>query len=163
MAEPDAFALGRSDLNGFLFAAIGVEGSGPPLSVLSALARLGLDPWQEAGRLAELPRGAAADGLARLIAALPSSPWPLSDATPIAAKLVALLPRRNDGPAAVARRAWLDWRWLLFAAMAMALLAASAARLAPAPGAAGSVPALIPAPIQPDSAPHREPRPPSSP
>ena len=63
------------------------------LSVLSALARLGMDPWQEAGRLAKLPRTAAVEGLARTIAAMPASVWPLPDATAIAARLVALLPK----------------------------------------------------------------------
>lgn len=77
MAKHDVFALGRSNLSRFFFATIGVEGNGSQLSVLSALARGGLDPWQEAERLARLPRSAAADGLARLIAALPSSVWTL--------------------------------------------------------------------------------------
>jgi hypothetical protein len=56
MGQQDAYALGRSNLNGFLFADIGIERSGMPLSVISALARQGFDPWQEAGRLARLPR-----------------------------------------------------------------------------------------------------------
>lgn len=105
MAETDVHALQRSDLNEFLFAEIGIEASGTTLSVLSTLARRGVDPWQEAGRLAALPRTAAADGLARTIAAMPASPWPLSDATTIATRLVALLPARNDTPwVAAARR-----------------------------------------------------------
>ncbi len=54
MTRPDAFAMGRSDLNLFLFAEIGVEPNGMPLSVVSALARLG------GGRLA----GGAAAGAA---------------------------------------------------------------------------------------------------
>ena len=41
----------RSDLDKFLFAAVGDEIDGIPLSMISALTRLGLDPWQEAGRL----------------------------------------------------------------------------------------------------------------
>jgi hypothetical protein len=98
MANMDAFALQNSDLNGFLLAEIGVEGSGLNLSVISALARLGLDPWQEAGRLARLPRGAAVEGLAKLIAAMPASLWSLADATVIAARLVALLPRHDGVP-----------------------------------------------------------------
>lgn len=98
MASTDAYALSRSDLNGFLFAEIGVEASGMTLSVLSTFARLGMDPWQEAGRLATLPRTAAVDGLARIIAAMPASLWSLPDATAIAARLVALLPARGGGP-----------------------------------------------------------------
>ncbi len=77
------------------------------LSVLSTLARLGMDPWQEAGRLAKLPRTAAIEGLARIITAMPASRWSLPDATSIAARLVALLPTRGSGPsiAASAQRA----------------------------------------------------------
>lgn len=95
MAQQDAFALARSDLNDFLFANIGTEGSGMPLSVISALARQGLDPWQEAGRLAKLPQTAATEGLARLIAAMPADLAPMPDKTAVAARLVALLPRQQ--------------------------------------------------------------------
>ena len=38
----------RPDLDRFLFAAVGDEIDGIPLSMISALTRLGLDPWQEA-------------------------------------------------------------------------------------------------------------------
>ena len=102
MPSSDAYALQRSDLNGFLFADVGVEASGMTLSVISALARLGVDPWQEAGRLAKLPRTAAVEGLARIISAMPASLWSVADATPIAARLVALLPSRGVGASAVA-------------------------------------------------------------
>ena len=100
MGCTDAYALQHSDLNGFLFADVGVEASGMALSVLSALARLGMDPWQEAGRLATLPRSAAVDGLARIIADMPASHWSLPDATSIAARLVTLLPSRGGGSSA---------------------------------------------------------------
>ena len=43
----------------FLFESLGVEENGMDLSVLSALARAGVDPWAEAKRLAALPRQAA--------------------------------------------------------------------------------------------------------
>jgi hypothetical protein len=94
----DVYALQRSDLNGFLFADVGVEASGMTLSVLSALSRLGMDPWQEASRLAKLPRTTAIEGLARIIASMPGSLWPLADATPIATRLVALLPTGGSAP-----------------------------------------------------------------
>jgi hypothetical protein len=97
MANTDAFAIQRSDLNGFLFADVGTEANGMTLSVLSTLARQGMDPWDEAGRLARQPKAKAVEGLARMIANLPSSLWPLPDATPIAARLVALLPTRGGG------------------------------------------------------------------
>lgn len=44
----------RPDLDKFLFAEVGDETDGNPLSVISALTRLGLDPWEEAGRLSSL-------------------------------------------------------------------------------------------------------------
>lgn len=99
MTVTDAYALGRSDLNRFLFAEVGEEQEGNPLSVLSALARLGLDPWQEARRLANLPARAAVEGLAQVIAGMPASPWPLPAATLIAERLVGLLPRPGGGAA----------------------------------------------------------------
>jgi hypothetical protein len=96
----DVYALQRSELNGFLFADVGTEANGMTLSVLSALSRLGMDPWAEAARLARLPRNSAVDGLARLIAGMPGSLWPMADATPIAARLVALLPSGGGSAAA---------------------------------------------------------------
>lgn len=99
MTGTDAYALGQSDLNRFLFAEVGEEQEGKPLSVLSALARLGLDPWQEARRLANLPARAAVEGLAQVIAGMPASPWPLPAATLIAERLVGLLPRQGGGAA----------------------------------------------------------------
>ena len=67
MALPERFSLLHSELNGFLFATIGAEENGAPLSVLSGLTRLGIDPWAEGARLARLPREAAARALAPLI------------------------------------------------------------------------------------------------
>ncbi len=54
------FALLHSDLNDFLFAAVGDEPNGMPLSVISALTRLGVDPLgrgRQACGFAEGPRG----------------------------------------------------------------------------------------------------------
>jgi hypothetical protein len=82
-----------SEFNNFLFAPINEDKNGMPLSVLSALARLDVDPWQEAAKLAKLPGGAAAQRLASLIAALPHEPSAYLNAGLIAARLVALLPR----------------------------------------------------------------------
>jgi len=143
MVQQDAFALGQSNLNGFLFADIGVESTGMPLSVISALARQGLDPWQEAGRLARLPRTVAADGLARLIAAMPASLWPMPDARRIAGRLVALLPGQ-DSCASVADAVSSSTSlpeaavrssnpWLIAAIVAIALLAGVATYIAPTP------------------------------
>lgn len=137
MPNADVFALQHSDLNGFLFADIGVERSGMPLSVISALARLGMDPWQEAARLARLPRPVAAKGLAEAISTMPASLWSLAEAALIAARLVALLPQR-DGihitatAAAVAAKAGPNTTWLLVGAVAV-LLSGLAAMLSTTP------------------------------
>jgi hypothetical protein len=92
MPSSDAFALRRSGLNEFLFAPVGTEANGMTLSVVSVFARLGSDPWQEAGRLAGLPKPEATESLARIIASMPNSVWPLQAATTIASRLIALLP-----------------------------------------------------------------------
>ena len=55
----------------FSTAPIGADDGEMPLSVLSALTRLDLDPWQEAAELSELPKGTATQRLAALIARLP--------------------------------------------------------------------------------------------
>jgi hypothetical protein len=96
VSHTDAFALGRSELNKFLFADIGVEVNGMTLSVLSALARLGHDPWRQAERLAALPPATAVDLLSKIIAAMPDSPWSLPDAAAIATRLVTLLPKHQS-------------------------------------------------------------------
>ena len=90
------YALGQSPYNAFLFANVGEEQSGLPLTVLSALARLGFDPWQEAARLADLPRETAARVFAVTIAMLPTGDWKTSDVEAISARLVSALPRHGS-------------------------------------------------------------------
>jgi hypothetical protein len=96
MSSSDAFALRQSGLNEFLFAPVGTEANGMTLSLVSVFARLGDDPWREAGRLAKLPVSDAISSLAGTIAGMPTSKWPLPAATTIAARLVALLPARSS-------------------------------------------------------------------
>lgn len=85
-----------SEFDSFLHATIGNDGNGMLLSVLSALARLGVDPWQEAASLASLPGPSAIARLTGLITALPREPSSHRDHESIAARLVALLP--SGGP-----------------------------------------------------------------
>jgi len=84
----------QSDFDGFLYAPIGEDSGngGVPLSVLSALARQDVDPWEEAARLACLPREAAIQRLTALIAALPDGRSMRLDPGAVAARLIALLP-----------------------------------------------------------------------
>jgi hypothetical protein len=86
-----------SEFDDFLFAPIAEESNGMLLSVISALARLDLDPWQEAIKLAGMPGETATKRLASLlIAALPGGPSAHLDPGTIAARLIALLPRRTS-------------------------------------------------------------------
>jgi hypothetical protein len=79
-----------SEYNEFLFAPICDEPSGLKLSVLSALARQNIDPWQEAAALARLSSGAAK---ARLAGAIVTAVGGVNNADAMAAALVDLLPR----------------------------------------------------------------------
>jgi hypothetical protein len=92
MALPIPFSLLNSEFNEFLFAQIGEEENGMPLSTLSALSRLGIDPWQEAARLSNLPRSIAAQAVTAVIARFPSLRSSSSDPTRTALDLVQLLP-----------------------------------------------------------------------
>ena len=78
------------------FAVVGEGRSGNPLSTISALTQLDLDPWDEAGRLAELAKEDAVDQLTGLLLRLPVSSRPLAaEARQIAVALIDLLPRAS--------------------------------------------------------------------
>ena len=85
-----AYAPVLPEMDSFLFADVGEEVDGIPLSVLSALVRLGVDPRDEAARLSRLTSKAAASQLARLFARLPDRPWAPSEIRRIAKRLVEL-------------------------------------------------------------------------
>src|SRR4029077_10779716 len=104
MALPVRFSLLHSDLNDFLFAAVGEEQNGMPLNVVSGLTRLGLDPWEEAARLAALPKALSAEKLAPTIARRPLDRPKPSDNLAISRLLVELLPEHR-GAAAPDRQA----------------------------------------------------------
>lgn len=83
-----------SEFDDFLFAPICTEQNGMQISVLSALARLDVDPWQKAAELAGLPGEAAIRWMTSLIASLLDAAPAHPDPGPDAARLIALLPRR---------------------------------------------------------------------
>ena len=129
MTLPSPFTLPRSQFNAFLFASIGEEGNGMPLSVVSALARLEIDPWQEAERLSDLPEDRAVTALDHLIRLLPTPGWDPAETPHIAARLVALLPHHVAPAAPAAPRSGSAGKprpravvWLLVAALAAAAL-----------------------------------------
>ena len=86
----------QPEFDQFLFATVGDETDGMPLSVVSAFARLGLDPWQEAGRLSSLGRREAVEQLARLIGEFaPAGSRQRDETQKIAGGLIGLLPTRD--------------------------------------------------------------------
>jgi len=89
----------KPEFDSFLFAPVGAEESGMSLSVLSMLARLDLDPWQEAAQLAALSRESATLKMVSLLGALPNRSLKDPDGLTIATRLVAMLPRPIPTPA----------------------------------------------------------------
>ena len=83
----------RREFNDFLYASIGADKREMPLSVLSALTRLNVDPWAEAAELSELPRDTATRRLASLIGRLPGGQGAQTDANAVAHRLIELRPR----------------------------------------------------------------------
>jgi len=89
-----AVASARRDreFDKFLYASVGDDNNGMPLTVLSALARMDVDPWEEASKLMLLPQETAVAQLAVLLGSLGNSPVDRLDSVPSAARLIALLP-----------------------------------------------------------------------
>jgi hypothetical protein len=124
MSSPPAL-VHRPELDEFLFAAIGQERSGMVLTVVSALGRLGLDPWKQADLFCAMSKATAAQKLAPMIARLPDGLWDAAEVQAIATRLVALLP--GAAPAAVAadgRKPRSIMSWLLGAALLAAVVLA---------------------------------------
>lgn len=79
----------------FLYAFVGDDRTGAAVTVLSALARLNLDPWIEAAELASLGQAAAEARLAAALSRLRDVPRLGSDAAAVARDLTPLLPART--------------------------------------------------------------------
>jgi hypothetical protein len=86
-----------SEFDAFLFAPLGEERNGLPLRVISLLARMNLDPWQEAGDLASLPAEAAATRLAVSLDTLTDPNLLGANSRSMVLSLLALLPHRPPG------------------------------------------------------------------
>ncbi len=133
MTSPNASALDDSSLKTFLFAEVGTELNGSPLTILSVLARLGEDPWAEAGRWAKLPKAASVDRLAQCVAQMPLAPQAVAEARATAARLTELLPSQASAPrtaqkAVKAPKPILS-RWVLVAVVGAALVSGVASSL----------------------------------
>jgi hypothetical protein len=94
LSSPTSVSQFRSEFDAFLYASVGDRSDGPLLSVLSVLARLDIDPWQEAATLARMSPDKAVWRMAALIETLPGEPSAHMNAKTIATRLVALLPRQ---------------------------------------------------------------------
>jgi hypothetical protein len=81
-----------SEFDKFLFAPLGEDENGLPLSVVTLLARIDLDPWQEAGDLAALPLEAAARRLTCLLGAPMGPVLQQANSETMVLRLLALLP-----------------------------------------------------------------------
>ena len=130
MTRRTSLSVLASEFDNFLFAPIANDHNDMPLSVLSALARLNIDPWKEAAELAQLPREAATQRLVSSIGALLDGLSVHSEHRPIAARLIALLPRQGtsniplcgtspDASAPTQSRIWL-WTGAVFLIVTLA-------------------------------------------
>jgi hypothetical protein len=97
----------RTDFDAFLFATVGDDANGLPLTLLTVLARLGVDPWEEAEDLASLPAESAMQRLAARLEAMPNGPATAADTVNIATRLIKLLHRAPAPARAPARHAGL--------------------------------------------------------
>jgi hypothetical protein len=92
-------SIGHPEFDAFLSAPVGEDADGVGLSVMSALARTGLDPWSEAARLSDLPHDAAVEALAATLGRLPPGSWKqagdLSSLADLARRLADCLPRSH--------------------------------------------------------------------
>jgi hypothetical protein len=86
-------AMLRKDFDDFLFAPVGKDADGTPVTLLTVLARLGIDPWEEAAELAHLSRETAMQKLASRLEAMPNGPATAADTVGVATRLIALLHR----------------------------------------------------------------------
>jgi hypothetical protein len=96
MTSSASFSPLTAEFDDFLFARINEDSDEMPLSVLSLLARQGIDPWEEAATLAQLPRVSATKRLVSLIAGMPGGRSAQQDTGTLSDRLIALLPRPAD-------------------------------------------------------------------
>ncbi|WP_339951205.1 hypothetical protein [uncultured Albimonas sp.] len=93
MARPKGLNPHPPEFERFLYAPVGEDRNGTVVTVLSTLARLGLDPWSEAAELALLPPEGARARLETLLARFRDVPALESDRGRVARDLSTLLPQ----------------------------------------------------------------------
>ena len=95
MSVSDVLHPDGSDYDAFLFADLGEDRTGSAVTVLSALARLDLEPWDEAQELARLDREDAQVRLTTIFEAITDIPALAQSREDRAVELVLLLPNRT--------------------------------------------------------------------
>ncbi len=90
------FSTLNASYDDFLFAPVCEEKNGMRLSVLSALARMNVDPREEATRLAAMPKAIAEKTLLSIFDAVSGRSWKSPEAAAIAARLIRLLPQPSE-------------------------------------------------------------------
>ncbi|HEX2633070.1 MAG TPA: hypothetical protein VHM22_09695 [Bradyrhizobium sp.] len=124
MDHRSRFSTLSASYDDFLFAPVCEDPNGLRLSVLSALARFNVDPWEEAARLAAMPKQIAETTLLSILDLVSGRSWKSSEAAAAAAQLVRLLPRLDEATATAtatadartgtAHRTNYWWLWLAF-------------------------------------------------
>ncbi len=92
------------EFDSFLFAQVGEDEAGMPITVVTLLARSDLDPWQEAASLAGLAPVAAARKVASLLKALLDPSLPPETIESRATRLVAMLPSSTGAPTTIVQK-----------------------------------------------------------
>ncbi|MEW9922339.1 hypothetical protein AB2B41_22295 [Marimonas sp. MJW-29] len=92
MAEPSSLNLHPPEFDRFLQASVGEDRNGYVVTVLSTLARLGLDPWKETAELVTSGRDAARSRLDTLLFGFSDVPTLKTDHGRVARHLSQLLP-----------------------------------------------------------------------
>jgi hypothetical protein len=95
MTEPNVLNPHPPEYERFLYAPVGEDRNGYVVTVLSTLARLGLDPWTETAELVTLGREAAGAKLGLMLSRFRDSPALGNDHGRVARDLSQLLP---EGP-----------------------------------------------------------------
>jgi hypothetical protein len=85
-------SVSSSRYDDFLFAVICEDSNGTQLSVISALTRVDVDPWEEAARLEKMAGTLAQKHLVSVRDKTSGQNWSISQTEVVASKLVALLP-----------------------------------------------------------------------
>ena len=84
----------RKDFDDFLFAPVGQDFDGTPLTLATGLARQNVDPWEEAAELAKLAQEPAMQRLASRLEAIPNRTSSAEDTVKLIVRLLALLHRK---------------------------------------------------------------------